>query len=251
MRLGAWLFLFCTSRRLIRPEWTVTYQGQHLTINSSISECHHNVKPETQNRRLEPTGLPKPGKTRGLAGPGPGLARHESAGRVFGWFGNRTDLFVQSKPGPLAGYPDPLLTLGTCRVWVSLGWTNPGDILIPPSMDLGSLHQIRGKAIYKHRLTDTYRFHTCHDHQLNTWKGCMGIVFFADNEACHIVNTELKSPQISSYPCNQLLTGIGWILPPVNIYISGRIQSFKLLMASPKCSSVTGRLQECLRGCGV
>jgi hypothetical protein len=70
-----------------------------------------NVKPETQNRRLEPTGLVKPGETRGLTGTGPGLARQESAGRVFGRFWNRTDLFLRSKPGPLACYPDPLLTL--------------------------------------------------------------------------------------------------------------------------------------------
>ena len=70
-----------------------------------------NMKPETQNRRLEPTGLAKPGETRGLTGTGPGLARQESAGRVFGRFWNRTDPFLRSKPGPLAGYPDPLLTL--------------------------------------------------------------------------------------------------------------------------------------------
>ena len=70
-----------------------------------------NVKPETQNRRLDPTGIAKPGETRGLTGTGPGLARQESAGRVFGRFWNRTDPFLRSKPGPLAGYPDPLLTL--------------------------------------------------------------------------------------------------------------------------------------------
>jgi len=70
-----------------------------------------NMKPETQNRRLEPTGLTNPGETRGLAGTGQGLARQESAGRFFGRFWNRTDPFLRSKPGPLAGYPDPLLTL--------------------------------------------------------------------------------------------------------------------------------------------
>jgi len=70
-----------------------------------------NVKPETQNQRLQPTGLAKPGETRGLTGTGPGLARQESAGRVVGRFWNRTDPFLRSKPGPLAGYPDPLLTL--------------------------------------------------------------------------------------------------------------------------------------------
>jgi len=41
MWLGAWVCLFCTSRRLIRRKWTVTYQCQYFTINSSISECDH------------------------------------------------------------------------------------------------------------------------------------------------------------------------------------------------------------------
>ena len=36
-----------------------------------------NVKPERQNRRLEPTGLAKPVETRGLTGMGPGLALQE------------------------------------------------------------------------------------------------------------------------------------------------------------------------------
>jgi len=75
-----------------------------------------NVKPETQNWRLEATGQAQPGETRGLTGRGPGLARQESAGRVFGRFRNRTDPFLRSKPGPLAGYPDPLLTLGLNHV---------------------------------------------------------------------------------------------------------------------------------------
>jgi len=68
---------------------------------------------ETQNRRLEPTGLAKPGKIRGLTGKGPGLARQVAAGRVFGQFWNRTEQVFWSEPGPLAGYPDPLLTLVT------------------------------------------------------------------------------------------------------------------------------------------
>jgi len=60
------------------------------------------MKPETQNRRLELMGLANPGETRGLTGTGPGLARQESAGRVFGRFWNRTERFLQSKPGPVA-----------------------------------------------------------------------------------------------------------------------------------------------------
>jgi len=42
------------------------------------------VKPETQKRRLVKTGLGKPGETSGLTSTGPGVARQESAGRVFG-----------------------------------------------------------------------------------------------------------------------------------------------------------------------
>jgi len=117
------------------------------------------------------------------------------------------------------------------RVWVSLGWINPGDFLKPPTMNLGSLHHICGKGIYKHGIIDSYRLHTCHDHRQNAWKGCLGVVFCAVNEACHIVTKGLISPQISSFPCNRLPTGFVWILPLVNIYISGRIQSFKRLIA--------------------
>jgi len=68
-------------------------------------------QPKMQNRRLDPTGLAKPGETHGLTGTGPGLDRQEAAGRVFGRFWNRNEPFFRSKPAPLAGYPDPLLTL--------------------------------------------------------------------------------------------------------------------------------------------
>jgi hypothetical protein len=47
MWLGVWVFLFCTSRRQIRRKWTMTYQCQYFTINSSISKCDH--KCETRN----------------------------------------------------------------------------------------------------------------------------------------------------------------------------------------------------------
>jgi hypothetical protein len=87
-----------------------------LRLTVAFLNATMNVKPETQNRRLEPTGLAKPDETRGLTGTGPALARQESAGRVFGRFWNRTDPFLRSKPGPLASYPDPLLTLGILLV---------------------------------------------------------------------------------------------------------------------------------------
>jgi hypothetical protein len=69
-----------------------------------------------QNRRSEPTGLAKPGKTRGFPGTGLGLARQDPAGGVFGWFWSRTELCLRSEPGQLAGYPDPLLTLLTSSI---------------------------------------------------------------------------------------------------------------------------------------
>jgi hypothetical protein len=51
MWLGAWVFLFYTSRRLIRRKWTVQYPGQYFTIIISISECDH--KCETRNAEPE------------------------------------------------------------------------------------------------------------------------------------------------------------------------------------------------------
>jgi len=64
-----------------------------------------------QNLRLDPTGLAKPGETRGSMGTGPGVDHQEAAGQVFGQFWNRTEQFFRSKPGPLAGHLDLLLTL--------------------------------------------------------------------------------------------------------------------------------------------
>jgi len=56
-------------------------------------------------------GLAKPSETRRLTGTGRVLARQQSAGRLFGLIWLRTDQFLRPKPAPLAGYPDPLLTL--------------------------------------------------------------------------------------------------------------------------------------------
>ena len=80
------------------------------------------VKPETQNRRLEPTGLAKPRETRGLTGTGLGLARQESAGQGFWRFWNWIDMILRSKPGPLPGHPDPLLTLNVGHDYGTYSW---------------------------------------------------------------------------------------------------------------------------------
>jgi hypothetical protein len=54
-------------------------------------------------------GIAKPGKTHGLTGTGPDLARQDGLGCVFGHFWNLTKSFLWSKPGQLAGYPDMML----------------------------------------------------------------------------------------------------------------------------------------------
>jgi len=59
-------------------------------------------KDETQTRRLEPTGLAKPGETHGLTGTGPGFARQDAAGQVFGQIRNWTKQFLGSEPRPIA-----------------------------------------------------------------------------------------------------------------------------------------------------
>lgn len=69
------------------------------------------MKPETPYWKFELTDLTKPRKTRGLTGTGQGLAHNEAAGWILRWVWNRTNLFLGSKPGPLADYPVPLLTL--------------------------------------------------------------------------------------------------------------------------------------------
>jgi len=68
-------------------------------------------KPETLNQRLELMGLVKPSKSWGFTCKGPGLARREAARQIIGRVQNRTNPFLQSEPGLLARYPDPLLTL--------------------------------------------------------------------------------------------------------------------------------------------
>jgi len=57
-------------------------------------------------------GVAKPGKTQGLTDTGMALACPEAAGQVFRRWWNQTKPFLWSKPGPLAGYLDLLLTLG-------------------------------------------------------------------------------------------------------------------------------------------
>jgi hypothetical protein len=63
--------------------------------------------PKYRNERLELPSQAKSVKTRRLMGPDQGLASQDALGRVFGRAWNRTILFSEFEPGPLAGYPDP------------------------------------------------------------------------------------------------------------------------------------------------
>ena len=85
--------------------------GNLLRLLVAYLNATINVQPKMQNCRLELTGLPKPGETCGLMDTDPGLAWHDSVCWFFRRVWNLTDTFLRSKPGPLAGYPDSLLTL--------------------------------------------------------------------------------------------------------------------------------------------
>jgi len=117
-----------------------------------------------------------------------------------------------------------------CRVWVFLGWINLGDFLIPPTMNLGSLHSIHGKEIPNQSVSKHNGFQPCHNHRRNACKSGLGIACHVDYAACRIVNKVLISPQICRLPCNQLLTGLVWDVAPVNIYIRLRMQILKCFM---------------------
>jgi len=84
-------------------------------------------------------GLAKPGESSRLTSTGPGLACEEPAGPDFGPVSNRTDPQLRPKPGPLAAYPDPLLTLGNHpevpdeMLMVMIWWvSNVNDIVLSP-----------------------------------------------------------------------------------------------------------------------
>jgi len=89
-----------------------------LQLTVRYLNANTNRKPDIQSQRLEPTGSTKPGETRGLRDMVPALDCREAAGRCFGRFWIRTKPFFTPTPGPLAGYPEPLLTL-PINLWVS------------------------------------------------------------------------------------------------------------------------------------
>jgi len=75
-------------------------------LNATITR-----QPKMQNQISDQKGLATPGETCGWTGTGLHLDGREAAGQVFGLFWNQIKPFSQSKPLPLAGYPDPLLSI--------------------------------------------------------------------------------------------------------------------------------------------
>jgi len=134
MWLGVWVCFFWTSRWVICRKWTVTYQCQYCTINSSISECDQ----QCETRNAEPgIGTDWSSQTHWNPwvdgyGSGFGLPTVSRSGFWTGlgpnWPGSR------SKPGPLLGYQDPYLTLNVTVVrYASLRdhvhqWIRNGDV---------------------------------------------------------------------------------------------------------------------------
>jgi len=94
---------WCTNVNILRL--TVAYQNAMM-----------NGETRNRNQRLELTSLTKPSTTLRLPGPGLGLAHQEAAGRVLGQVWNRTNPILGSKPRPLVGHLDPLLTLNHRKV---------------------------------------------------------------------------------------------------------------------------------------
>jgi len=106
-----YLLLFSFYRLPISSKITKKYKHLSLQLTVGYLNVTINRKPEMQNPTLALTSLAKPGETHVLTSMGPGLACQEAADRVVALFWNRTELFLQSTPKPLVGYPDPLLTL--------------------------------------------------------------------------------------------------------------------------------------------
>jgi hypothetical protein len=99
-------------------QWHIKNNILHLTVDIRMRPAIE--KPENENWRLQLKSQAKPGQPCGLKGTGMGLACKEVAGQGFGHFWNKTETCIWSKLGPLAAYPDLVLTLsGSKRWWIA------------------------------------------------------------------------------------------------------------------------------------
>jgi len=89
----------------------VTYQCQYFTISSSISECDHKCETRNAEPEIGPDRSSQTQRNPQVDGyrSGFGPPRVSESGYWPGLEPNRP--VFRSKPGPLAGYPDPLLIL--------------------------------------------------------------------------------------------------------------------------------------------
>jgi len=109
MWLGTWVSVFCTSRRLIRRKWTVTYQCQYFTISRSMSECDHKCETRNADPEIGHHASSQIRRNARVDGYGSGFGPPRVSGSGF-WPGlepNRPVFAVQTRttgglPGPVA-----------------------------------------------------------------------------------------------------------------------------------------------------
>jgi hypothetical protein len=72
------------------------------------------------------------------------------------------------------------------------GLDSHSNFLILPTMNLSTLnHCIYGKWIHELQIIQNYWLHSCPNHSQNAQRDCLSILFYANNEACHVVNDGL------------------------------------------------------------
>jgi len=91
-----------------------TTQCKYRSCRDSIRTQILNFSKSRRNRKMERRSGYNPTKKCRVYVQSGEQPRQDQAWRVFGRVRNRTELVCTSKPGPLPGYPDPLLTLD-CR----------------------------------------------------------------------------------------------------------------------------------------
>jgi len=126
----------CTIVNILR--FTVGY------LNATINRTTLNVEPE-----IGPDGSSPTWRNPSVDEYAAGLDCHEAACPVFGWVKYRTEPFIWSQPGPLAGYLDPLLTLiqaktdfqrhkeaNKINIWCGSTLVESNEISMPPGCRL-------------------------------------------------------------------------------------------------------------------
>jgi len=161
---------------------------------------------------------------------GTGLACQDAVCRVFRQFGNQTKLFIRSKPRPLVGNPDQLLTLDlaiSVSIWATTSFS------FQPILVAYTFALLLAFFIW---------------YQLKNMWGCTP----CDPKDCeHQINAEC------SWWLQSLLWGDCWINHPIGYWqtilntVSWPHWSFPFGHPSAKWISVSASLLQGLRRCGV